>query len=261
MDLRKLWTSVAALTLVLAIGCGGGSEAPAESESAAPAAESAPAAAAATEGSAAITGQVVLEGDAPESEVIRMNADPVCVREAPGETQTQFFVVGDDGALANVFVYVKEGVSGSFDPPATIVTMDQKGCQYIPHVFGVQVGQPVEIMNSDPTLHNVHALPTNNDEFNTGQPVQGMKLERTFTAAEVMVPFKCDVHGWMNAYAGVLDHPFFSVSGDGGSFDIQSLPAGSYVVEAWHEKLGTQTQNVTVGEGETQEITFSFSVS
>lgn len=260
MDLRKLWTSVASLTLVLAIGCGGGSEAPAESESAAPAEAAAPAAAAATEGSAAITGRVVLEGDAPESEVIRMNADPVCVREAP-ETRTQFFVVGGGGELANVFVYVKEGVSGSFDPPATTATMDQKGCQYIPHVFGVQVGQLVEILNSDPTLHNVHALPTNNDEFNTGQPVQGMKLERSFAAAEVMVPFKCDVHGWMNAYVGVLDHPFFSVSGDGGSFDIQSLPAGSYVVEAWHEKLGTQTQNVTVGEGETQEITFSFSVS
>ncbi len=257
MDLRKMWASVASLTLVFAIGCGGGgTDAPAES--AAPAGEAAPAAAA---GSGGITGRVMLEGDAPEAEMLRMNADPVCLREAPGEQTTHFFVVGDDGALANVFVYVKEGVSGSFDPPSSTITMDQKGCRYIPHVFGVQVGQTLSIVNSDPTLHNVHALPANNDEFNTGQPVQGMKLDRTFTAAEVMVPFKCDVHGWMNAYAGVLEHPFFSVSGQGGSFSIDNLPAGSYVVEAWHEKLGTQTQNVTVGDGETPEISFTFSIS
>ena len=254
MNLRKIWTSVVPVILVFSIGCGGDTEAPEESTSPEPVAESAPT------GSAGISGKVTVEGDVPEAEVIRMNADPVCVRETSGDQLTEFFLLGEEGALGNVFVYVKEGVSGKFDPPPT-VTMDQKGCRYTPHVFGVQVGQTLTIVNSDPTLHNVHALPVSNEEFNMGQPVQGMKLDRTFTAEEVMVPFKCDVHGWMNAYVGVLSHPFFAVSGEGGSFSIDNLPAGDYVVEAWHEKLGTQTQNVTVGDGEKQEISFTFSAS
>ena len=256
MNLRKVWASVVPVILVFSIGCGGGdTEAPAESASPEPVEESVPT------GSAGISGKVTVEGDVPEAEVIRMNADPVCVQETSGDQLTEFFLLGEEGALGNVFVYVKEGVSGTFDPPSPAVTMDQKGCRYNPHVFGVQVGQTVTIVNSDPTLHNVHALPANNEEFNMGQPVQNMKMDRTFDTEEIMVPFKCDVHGWMNAYVGVLSHPFFAVSGEGGSFSIDNLPAGDYVVEAWHEKLGTQTQNVTVGDGEKQEISFTFSVS
>jgi hypothetical protein len=128
-------------------------------------------------------------------------------------------------------------------------------------VFGIQVGQPLEVVNNDPTLHNIHAIPKNNQEFNTGQPVEGMKYSHSFTAAEVMVPFKCDVHGWMNAYAGVLDHPYFGVTGSTGTFEINRLPPGTYTIEAWHEKLGTQTQSVTIGEKETKDVTFSFKVS
>ena len=112
-----------------------------------------------------------------------------------------------------MFVYVQSGLNGTFPAPTTPVVFDQKGCQYIPHVFGVQVGQPIEILNSDPTLHNIHATPKTNAEFNTAQPIQGMKTTHTFTAkeADVVVPFKCDVHGWMNASVGVLDHPYFAV--------------------------------------------------
>ena len=118
-------------------------------------------------------------------------------------------MVGSDGkSLGNVFVYVKDGLGNYvFDAPTEPATIDQKGCRYTPHVFGIRVGQPLEIVNSDPTLHNIHAMPKSNTEFNTGQPIQGMKTTHTFTAKEVMVPFKCDVHGWMNAYVGVLDHP------------------------------------------------------
>ena len=138
--------------------------------------------------------------------------------------------------------------------------IDQVGCRYTPHVFGMRVGQTLKIRNSDATLHNIHATPAANPEFNMGQPIQGMEFDRTFDAAEVMVPFKCDVHGWMNAYVGVLDHPYFAVTGDDGNFDISELPPGDYVVEAWHEELGTQTQNVTVGEGGTAEVSFTFTV-
>ena len=114
---------------------------------------------------------------------------------------------------------------------------------------------------SDPTLHNIHATPSLNDEFNTGQPIEGMTYETEFSEVEVMVPFKCDVHGWMNSYVGVLDHPYYSVSGDGGAFSLNTLPPGDYVIEAWHEMLGAQTQNITIAEGETAEISFTFTVS
>ena len=188
-----------------------------------------------------------------------MNSDPVCVKEATN-TETEYYVVGDGGGLGNVFVYVKEGLSGSYPAATDTVVLDQQGCRYTPHVFGVQVGQTVQITNSDPTLHNIHATPAVNPEFNTGQPIQGMSMERTFDEVEVMVPFKCDVHGWMNAYVGVLDHPYFATTGPDGAFDISNLPAGNYVIEAWHEMLGVQTQNVTVGDGATAEVSFTFTV-
>jgi hypothetical protein len=120
------------------------------------------------------------------------------------------------------------------------------------------VGQPLEIVNDDPTLHNIHAVPKANTEFNTGQPIQGMKTTHTFTAKEVMMPFKCDVHGWMNAYLGILDHPYFAVSGTDGKFELKNVPPGTYTIEAWHEKAGTQTQSVTVGAKESKDINFTF---
>lgn len=206
-----------------------------------------------------MTGMIVLEGTPPPPEEIRMNADPACLKEATN-TETNYYVVGADGGLGNVFVYVKEGLEGhTFPTPSDSVTLDQKGCRYTPHVFGIQVDQPLVIINSDPTLHNIHATPASNTEFNTGMPpVPGMTADHTFTTPEIMVPFKCDVHGWMNAHVGVLDHPYFAVTGENGSFDISNLPPGDYVVEAWHEMLGTQTQNVTVGEKAAVELSFTF---
>jgi plastocyanin len=206
-----------------------------------------------------VTGSVRLEGIAPANEPIKMNADPICLREAKGPQEQETFVVGPGGTLANVFVYVKDGLENHvYDRPADQVTLDQKGCRYRPHVFGVRVGQSLEIINNDPTLHNVHALPTANREFNMGQPIQGMKMTHTFTAREVMVPFKCDVHGWMNAYVGVLDHPYFAVTDSNGRFELKSLPPGTYTVEAWHERLGATTQSVMLDQRETKDVTFSF---
>ena len=136
--------------------------------------------------------------------------------------------------------------------------MVQKGCHYVPHVQGVQVGQPLQIVNSDSTLHNVHGMPKQSKEFNLGMPIQGMKLDRKFDKPEVMVKFKCDVHPWMNAYVGVLDHPFFAVSGADGQYEIKDLPAGTYTVEAWHEKFGVQTQEITVTDAAAGSADFSF---
>lgn len=253
MQHRTMWLFVSALILVTAVACGGGSDAPT------PAAAPPTAIDPATVGN--VTGTIMLEGAPPEAETIRMNSDPKCVAEAGDDTQTEYYLVGESGGLGNVFVYVKEGLEGRNFPPASeTVILDQDGCRYRPHVFGVQVGQTVQIVNNDATLHNVHATPTLNDEFNMGQPIEGMTYDQTFNTAEVMVPFQCDVHGWMNSYVGVLEHPFFGVTGVDGAFDLSGLPPGDYVVEAWHEELGTQTQNVTIGEGGTSELNFTFSV-
>jgi hypothetical protein len=240
-----------------AAGSGGGG-----SDEAAPPAPAAPAAAPvapATVGN--VMGTVTLEGTAPAPEQIRMNSDPVCLAEATN-TQTEYYVVGDSGVLANVFVYVKEGLEGRTFPPATgTMTLDQDGCRWHPRVFGMRVGQMLEMLNSDPTLHTIHATPSANADFHVGQPFEGMRNERTFTTPEIMVPFKCHVHGWMHAYVGVLDHPYFAVTGEDGGFDISGLPPGDYAIEAWHERLGTQTQKVTIGEGDTAELNFTFAVS
>jgi hypothetical protein len=128
----------------------------------------------------------------------------------------------------------------------------------VPHVVGIRTTQPLDVINSDSTMHNVHAMPENNREFNQGQPVPGMKNTVTFNVPEVMIPFKCDVHAWMHAYIGVVDHPYFAVSGDGGKFALRTIPPGTYTIEAVHEKLGRQTQTVTLGDKEAKEITFTF---
>ncbi len=256
MHLRLL-----AVLFVLTFGvaaCGGSEPAPAPTsqESA-----GAPAAAVDPASAATIAGKINLEGTAPANAPIRMNADPACVAATKGQSPTQETFVTESGGLGNVFVYVQSGLSGSFPAPTQAVVLDQKGCQYRPHVFGVQVGQPIEIVNSDPTLHNVHATPKTNSEFNTAQPIQGMKTTHTFTAkeADVVVPFKCDVHGWMNASVGVLDHPYFAVSKADGSFSIPNLPPGSYTLAAWHERLGTQTMPVTVAAKESKsDANFTF---
>ena len=197
-----------------------------------------------------VTGSVKFTGTAPQNETILMNADPTCKSLHSAPVQAETVIVNGNGTLKNTFVYIKEGLEGkTFPAPATLVTIDQKGCQYNPHVFGIQVGQPLEIVNDDNTLHNIHSLAEKGKQFNLGMPIQGMKLTKKFDAAEVMVKMKCDVHPWMSAYIGVLPHPFYGVTDDQGKFEIKDLPDGEYTVEMWHEKYGTQTQKVTVSSG------------
>jgi len=204
-----------------------------------------------------LMGKVLFEGTAPASRAIRMDADPVCMLQHKGGAQSEEVIVNANGTLKNVFVYVKTGLEGQkFTTPQEPVVFDQKGCRYNPRVFGIMVNQPLQILNSDGTLHNVHSLPKASKEFNLGMPIKGMKLTKKFTAAEVMVKIKCEVHPWMAAYAGVLDHPFYGVTGEEGTFSIEDLPAGEYVLEAWHEKYGTQTATVQVPD--TTEVSFTF---
>jgi plastocyanin len=228
---------------VLAAACGSPSPQPGTSPAATP--EPAPAAPVPLPGESTITGTVKYEGTAEKPRPVRMDSDPLCMPEGPQTSEV--LLVGPGNGLQNAFVYVKDGLGDrKFPPPQTPVVLAQRGCKYVPHVFGVQVGQPVTIVNDDPTLHNVHAVPKGNREFNFGQPLKGMKTTRTFDRPEVMVPFKCDVHGWMAAFGGVLPHPYYAVSSADGSFEIKGLPAGTYTVEAWHERLGTRTATITV---------------
>lgn len=271
MSLRKYLNAMFPLLLVVAVACGEGKEVVDESELGDDDHAPQTAATAGTDGGAAATaatpsvanaatlaGLVKFEGTAPNRPPTQMGADPFCASTHPTPVLSEEVVVGPAGELANVIVYVKD-VQGSFPPPAAPAVLDQKGCQYIPHVTAVQTGQPIQIKNSDATLHNVHAMPKVNSQFNEGQPVQGMVSTKKFDKVEV-TPFriKCDVHGWMSSYMAVLPHPYHSVSQPNGTFSIANLPPGNYTLVAWHEKYGQQEQPVTVGANEQKQVTFTF---
>jgi hypothetical protein len=240
--------------LVALAACGSDSSKSAKPTSPAPDAKKVDAATAAT-----ITGKVVLDGNAPPPATIRTESDPTCADANKDGLKSESFVV-DNGGLENVFVYIKDGLGNKyiFDTPTEPVKLDQKGCHYVPHVVGLRTTQPLEIVNSDNTMHNVHGRPDVNREFNFGQMVAGMKNDVTFTVPEVLIPFKCDVHAWMYAYVGVVDNPYFAVTSSGGTFQLKTIPPGTYTIEAVHEKLGRQTQQVTLGEKDSKEISFTF---
>jgi len=267
--MKKFLSMLFAGSLVLLVACGQGKEvvddgtddqvdtaqaADTSGSEAAPATAAAPVLADA----ATISGTVKLEGAAPAMASLQMGADAYCASQHTTPAKDEEVVLGPAGELANVIVFVKNAPAGNYPaPPPT--TLDQQGCQYHPHVSAVQAGQEIQIKNSDATLHNVHAMPAVNSAFNEGQPVQGMVAKKKFDKVE-LTPFriKCDVHGWMKSYMVVLPHPFHSVSQMNGTFSIGNLPPGNYTLVAWHEKYGTQEQQVTVGAKETKQISFSF---
>lgn len=239
-----------------AAGSGAAKAAPAPSSSPASTPTSAPSGSGGA-GHATIRGKVMYDGAARARDKIKMAADPVCQAQHTEPVLNEELVV-NNGTLQNAFIQVKSGAASSSPAPTTPVVLDQQGCLYHPRIFGIRVGQPLEIRNSDATLHNINAQPAANKKFNIAQPTKGMKTTKTFDKPEAAVPFKCNVHPWMSGYGFVLDHPYFSVSDSSGSFTLANLPAGTYTIEAWHEKLGTQTQTVTVTDGESKEITFTF---
>ncbi len=205
-----------------------------------------------------LKGTVKFEGTAPKPTKIDMSADPLCAKAHSTPPTTEEVVVGANSGLENVVVYVSDGLTThTFQTPAQPVTFEQKGCQYKPHVLAMQASQKLEIVNSDETTHNIHPNPSNNREWNMTQP-HGAPLEQTFAREEIAVPVKCNVHPWMKGYIAVFKHPYFSVTDKEGTFDIKDLPPGTYTITAWQEKLGTQTQKVTIAAGESKSLDFTF---
>jgi plastocyanin len=206
-----------------------------------------------------ITGTAVYEGKVPNLKPLAVAAEPVCAKKHP-TVPNEALVLGAGNSMANVVVQVVSGLPAgkTYPAPTTPVTMDQVGCQYVPHVMGVMVGQPFKVLNSDGVLHNVHSLPKINKSFNMAMPPTRKEATETFSKAEGMFVIKCDVHPWMQSYVGVFAHPFFAVTGSDGKFTIKDLPAGTYEIEAWHERLGTQKGTVTVGASDTKTQSFKF---
>jgi len=188
-----------------------------------------------------------------------MTKDPACMKMHPSGVTAEDVITGSNGALTNVIVYVSEGLGDrTFDPSGNSVVIVQKGCRYQPHVLAMQAKQKLQIVNSDPTSHNIHPLPTNNQEWNKSQPPGQPPIEATFAREEIAIPVKCNEHPWMRAYIAVFKHPFFSVTGTDGRFELKNLPSGTYVVTAWQEKLGSVEQKLTIGAKETKTLDFVF---
>jgi plastocyanin len=254
----RMFYFVLAAALVFEFGCG-----KKETEKAAEGSAPAPAAAPidmATVGD--VSGAVTLEGVPPPFKPINMSAEPYCTKAHSSPVMPEEVVTGAKGALANVIVYVKDGLGDrSFDAPKEPVELDQKGCMYLPHVVALMAGQDLKVVNSDQTTHNIHPMPKDNREWNKSQPPGATPIEDTFARAEVAIPVKCNVHPWMKSYIAVFKHPYFIVTGKDGTFDLKNVPPGTYTLEAWHEKYGTVDQQVTVGAKESKTVTFAFKAS
>jgi hypothetical protein len=201
-------------------------------------------------GSGVLKGVVKLEGNAPAPEPWPGAGNADC-KALHGDTVQ--LVKVKDGAVQDVFVYVKEGLpKGSYPVPAEPVVFDQKGCEFSPRVFGMRAGQPLAMGNSDRLMHNVKS-----PEFNQAFPF-GVKRTMTLNDDAVMATIKCDVHPWMRAYAGVVEHPYFAVTNEDGAFEIKGLVDGEVTVEAWHEKLGKQEQKVKVAAAAPAEVVLTY---
>jgi hypothetical protein len=207
---------------------------------------------------AVVKGYVKFTGTHPAPAHINMNSDPSCAKLHPGGASTEDVVATPNGGLQNVIVFISEGLGDrTFDPPQQPVVMEQKGCMYAPHVVALRANQELDITNNDTTTHNLHPVPNNNREWNKAQ-APGTKVDASFAREEIAIPMKCNVHPWMRSYIAVFKHPFFAVTDKSGSFQLSNLPPGNYTVEAWHEKLGTSIQKISVGPGATKELEFEF---
>ena len=206
-----------------------------------------------------VSGKILFTGKKPARKKIDVDEDRQCAAMHKAGLYDQTVVVNPNGTLANAFIYVKQGLEGkTFEPPATPVTIDQKGCWFEPRVLGIQTGQPLNVSNSDPVTHNIHPMAQVNRAWNQSQDPGAEPLKRKFAQREVMIRVKCNIHSWMRAWIGAVEHPYFAVTGTDGTFELKNLPPGDYTVEAWHEQYGTQEMKVSVPPAGKQEATFTF---
>jgi len=259
MNKKTCWrmisiSTLALCALLLTVACNKKEEQPANTMAEQPAA-AAPAATPIDPATAAtVSGTVKFDGTAPKPSKIDMSQDPAC----KGMNEAENVVVAN-GDLANVFVYVKDGLGArTFDVPKDAVVLDQSGCKYHPHVLGVMAGQTVQIKNDDQTTHNIHPTPKDNREWNESQPPSSPAIEKNFAREEIMLPVKCNQHPWMKMYINVVKTPFFAVTDKDGKYEIKGLPPGDYTIAFVQEKLGEQDQKVTVAAKETKTVDQSF---
>ncbi len=206
-----------------------------------------------------VTGTIRYTGKKPARKLIDMSEDPACVEAHHGKAYDESLIVSSNGSLANAFIYVKKGLEGkTFETPATPVVIDQRGCWFRPRVMGIQTNQVLEVINSDPVTHNIHPMAEINREWNHSQGPGDAPLSRKFIKPEIMIRIKCNIHSWMHAFIGVLDHPYFAVSKEDGTFAIKNLPPGTYTIGVWQENLGTQEQQVTVAPHQDAVANFTF---
>jgi Carboxypeptidase regulatory-like domain len=205
-------------------------------------------------------GRVYLHGAAPKLGPIMMDKDPVCAAVQTGTVWPQDGQVNPNGTLPNAFVYIKSGTGNLHAaPPSAPATLTQKGCMYEPHVLGIMVGQPFQVVTLDPTAHNVHVLAKINKEWNVTQPPGAPPIIRKFDKPEVMIRAHCNIHPWMRAYIGVVANPYYAVTGGEGSFILKGVPAGTYTLAVWTATFGTEEKQVTVRSGESTTVDFTFS--
>jgi hypothetical protein len=206
-----------------------------------------------------VTGRIRFTGKRPAPKLIDMSEEPACVTAHHGKAYDESLVVNKSGGLANAFIYIKTGLEGkTFAIPPTPVTIDQSGCWFRPRVVGIQTGQILQVINSDPVTHNIHPMAEVNREWNHSQGAGDPPIDRKFVMPEVMIRVKCNIHSWMHAFIGVLRHPYFAVSKDDGTYEITNLPPGTYTIAVWQERLGTQEQQLTVPSHGTAEANFTF---
>lgn len=207
-----------------------------------------------------IHGKISFTGAKPAAQRIDMEADPACQKVNNGrKVVDDSVIVSPDGGLANAFVYIKAGLEGKkFETPAEEAVLDQHGCTFGPRVMGVMTRQTVIVRNGDPVEHNVHPVPKNNAAWNEAMEPNGADARHRFAHPEIMIRVKCNIHGWMRSYIGVLEHPYFAVTASDGTFTLPNVPPGSYTVGVWHEKFGELEQTVTVGASADQKVDLQY---
>jgi hypothetical protein len=208
---------------------------------------------------ASLRGTVRFPGKTPAAKAISMDAEEGCEKLHERPVRLTTIVTGRSGALAGAFVYIKSGLEGkTFEPPKEAVVLDQRGCMFVPRVVAIHTGQTLAVKNSDPVSHNVHPMPRNSREWNQQQSPGAPDLARRFIRPEVMIPVKCNVHSWMRSYIGVMDHPYFAVTGNGGDFEWTQIPPGEYTVAVWHETLGELTERIKLEANADATLNFTF---